>query len=110
MTVQQCSVKAQVRGRKRVVVHQTDKNGTSNINPHDSYITNEKSRDQRLSEGVSDLRITGKGCEGAGSSQQLGLGKPLRTEGMVSQTHKVGQEIKSTSTTPSSLAWHKLKI
>lgn len=75
MTVWQCSVKAQVRGRKRVVVHQTDKNGTSNINSHDSYITNEKSRDQRLSEGVSDLRIMGKGCEGAvhnsGDSESL---------------------------------------
>lgn len=65
MTVWHCSVKAQIRGRKRVVVHQTDKNGTSNINPHDSYIINEKSRDQRISEGGSDIRITGKGCAGA---------------------------------------------
>lgn len=75
MTVWHCSVKAQIRGRKRVVVHQTDKNGTPNINPHDSYIINEKSRDQRISEGGSDVRITGKGCAGAvhssGDSESL---------------------------------------
>lgn len=73
MTVWQCSVKAQIRGRKRV--HQTGKNGTSNINPHDSCITNGKPRDQRISKGVSDLRIAGKGCEGAvddsGNSESL---------------------------------------
>lgn len=75
MTVWHCSVKAQIRGRKRVVVHQTDKNGTSNSNPHDSYITNEKSRDQSISQGVSDVRIRGKEYEGAvhnsGDSESL---------------------------------------